>query len=62
MRLKLEVLSVLYDTQCKLREYKAYHQCQREMTPISQVRGDRGAETPLERCLAAFCTKLLVGL
>ena len=56
MRLKLEVLSILYDTQGKLRGYKDYHQCQCELTPISQVRGNRsrGAETPMERCLAAL--------
>ena len=54
MWLKLEVLQALYDIERKLRVSKADHQCQRELTPISQVRVKRGAETLLERCQSAF--------
>ena len=45
VRFKLEVLSLLYNTECKLRGCKAYPVSQHELTPASQERGNRGAET-----------------
>ena len=70
VRHKLEVLSLLYiNTECKLRGYKAYPVSQRELTPGSEERSDRGAETFKEvfgevarQFFTAFCVKSLVSL